>query len=86
MHREDLGEQGDDEEHAGEATKLARVGTSGGPVDEAAHDERAGEDEHRRGRHERTEREPAAAVGPQQGTERAPSRLSSFVHPAQSHR
>ena len=85
-HREDLRQQGDEEEHGGETTQLARVGTGRGPVDEPTDDERAGEDEHRRGRHQRTEREPAAAVGPQQGTERAPSRLSSFVHPAQSHR
>ena len=79
-HGEDLRHEGDDQVEPGEAAELAGVGTSGRTVDEPADDERTGEDEYRRCRHQQTEREPTGAVRPQQGAERAPSRLSTVGH------
>ncbi len=79
-HREHLCQEGDDEVHRGESAQFVGVGPGRRVVDEPPDDERSGDDEHGRGRHQCTEREPAGAVGPQQRTEGAPSRLSTIGH------
>ena len=49
------------------------VGALGRPVDDLAHDERAGEHQQRAGRDERAEPDPTTSVGPEQGDQGAPA-------------
>ncbi len=73
---------GDGEEGGGQAGDLARVGALRGAVDDRPHDHGPGEGQGRPHTEQAPEREPAPAVGPEQGQEGAPARGAAVGHRA----